>query len=227
MLRAAERLFKEKGYSATTIDEVAARAGVSPATVFNYYGTKSDLLLALIAEENAAIIQRLRELTRRGRRSTAGVVCSYLEAITTESLARTDRGAWRQVLATIVTNAHSDLSQKYIELRQQLVREVVRLVKNLQTEGALPRHCRPEILGKVFYQVHYALFLQLVADEGVTIKTYQSRLREEIGHLVDLICGVGITPDTDARGSGAGNTKAAVAKLNRSRKPLDSGTGSR
>src|SRR3546814_8173091 len=132
MLRAAERLFKEKGYSATTIDEVAARAGVSPATVFNYYGAKGDWLLALIAEENAAIIQRLRELTRRGRKSTSDVVCWYLEAITLESLARTDREAWRQVLATIVINANSDFGKKYVELRQQLICEVVRLVASLQ-----------------------------------------------------------------------------------------------
>lgn len=191
MLRVAERLFKERGYATTTIEEVANRAGVSPATVFNYYKTKGDLLLALIADENTAIIQHLQELTRRGRKSTTDVVCWYLEAITSESLARTDREAWRQVLASMVTNANSDFGKKYLELRQQLVGGVSRLVANLQDEGGLPEQCRPEILGNIFYQVHHAHFLRLVADEQMTMEIYRAALRAEIAHLVELICGLG------------------------------------
>ena len=41
---AAAELFLENGYAATTVDEIATRAGVSRATVFNYVSAKSDLL---------------------------------------------------------------------------------------------------------------------------------------------------------------------------------------
>ncbi len=41
---AAAELFLEHGYGATTVDEIATRAGVSRATVFNYVSSKSDLL---------------------------------------------------------------------------------------------------------------------------------------------------------------------------------------
>ncbi|OEI69105.1 TetR/AcrR family transcriptional regulator [Curtobacterium sp. ER1/6] len=41
---AAAELFLEQGYGRTTVDHIAARAGVSRATFFNYFGAKSDVL---------------------------------------------------------------------------------------------------------------------------------------------------------------------------------------
>ncbi|MBA8991422.1 AcrR family transcriptional regulator [Curtobacterium pusillum] len=41
---AAAELFLEQGYGRTTVDQIAARAGVSRATFFNYFTAKSDVL---------------------------------------------------------------------------------------------------------------------------------------------------------------------------------------
>jgi AcrR family transcriptional regulator len=51
MRRAADKLFRSKGYTKTSIEDIAAEAEVSPATVYNYFGTKFDLLHALMRPE--------------------------------------------------------------------------------------------------------------------------------------------------------------------------------
>ncbi|QVQ51182.1 TetR family transcriptional regulator [Spiractinospora alimapuensis] len=43
--RAAFRLFREQGFAATTVEQVAEQADVAPSTVFRYFPTKQDLLV--------------------------------------------------------------------------------------------------------------------------------------------------------------------------------------
>lgn len=71
----AFRLFRQQGYAATTIEQIADAAEVSPSTFFRYFPTKEDVVLhdaldpLMIRElenqpQNLSIIQALRRTTR-------------------------------------------------------------------------------------------------------------------------------------------------------------------
>lgn len=53
LLAAALDLFVEKGYAATRVEEVAARAGVSKGTLFLYFASKEELFKAVVRENIA------------------------------------------------------------------------------------------------------------------------------------------------------------------------------
>ena len=54
LLEAALALFVEKGFATARAEDIAARAGVSKATLYLYFRSKEDLLKALIAERFAS-----------------------------------------------------------------------------------------------------------------------------------------------------------------------------
>ena len=51
LLCAAQHLFGQKGYERTTTREIGATAGVDPALIARYFGSKADLYLAAVAAD--------------------------------------------------------------------------------------------------------------------------------------------------------------------------------
>ena len=83
ILRAAYRLFSERGITSVTIPEVAAASGVGRATVFRYFPSKLDLVVAIgawkwqeyIDARNASLSRRTLE-----RMTAAQWLRFYLDA---------------------------------------------------------------------------------------------------------------------------------------------------
>jgi AcrR family transcriptional regulator len=60
-LDVAEEVFAEHGYAAVSMEEIAARVGVSKPMLYDYFGSKEGLLLATIGRARG----ELREVTER------------------------------------------------------------------------------------------------------------------------------------------------------------------
>lgn len=56
---AAMRLFRAKGFEATTVEEIAAAADYSPSTFFRHFGSKEDVVFLDIREDLAAFERAL------------------------------------------------------------------------------------------------------------------------------------------------------------------------
>jgi AcrR family transcriptional regulator len=91
----ALRLFREQGYQATTVEQIAAAAEVSPSTFFRYFPTKEDLVL------QDDMDTRMVEALRRQPADLGPVAAA--------------RAASREAFASY-TEADLDLMQQNIEL---------------------------------------------------------------------------------------------------------------
>ncbi|MGC0370040.1 TetR/AcrR family transcriptional regulator [Microbacterium sp. SLBN-111] len=58
----AMRLFLDQGFEQTTIDQIAAAAGISRRSFFRYFGTKEDVLLGDLARDGERLRDALDEI---------------------------------------------------------------------------------------------------------------------------------------------------------------------
>jgi AcrR family transcriptional regulator len=78
LLDAALTLFVEKGFAATRVEEVAARAGVSKGTLFLYFQSKEELLKAVVHENLAGRFVQWNEEFERFEGSSADMLGACL-----------------------------------------------------------------------------------------------------------------------------------------------------
>jgi TetR/AcrR family fatty acid metabolism transcriptional regulator len=84
IMEAALRIFAEKGFQEATIAEIGREAGVSDATIYEYFGTKEDLLFAIpekisndAIEESVLIVPYIKDVEGRMRALLLGYVQLY------------------------------------------------------------------------------------------------------------------------------------------------------
>jgi AcrR family transcriptional regulator len=66
ILRTAADLFRERGYRASTLDDIASRLGMSKASLYTYFRAKEEMLAAISRETIAAFTRELALVLRSG-----------------------------------------------------------------------------------------------------------------------------------------------------------------
>lgn len=78
LLAAALNLFVERGYAATRLDDVAARAGVSKGTLYLYFSNKEDLFKAVVRENVLPVIGEAENIVASYEGSTAELFKEFI-----------------------------------------------------------------------------------------------------------------------------------------------------
>ena len=73
ILKAAENIFAQKGYSLTTMDDIAAEAQFSKATIYRYFQSKSELFFEIILNSFDEVAQKLRKIKQKEESSVQKV----------------------------------------------------------------------------------------------------------------------------------------------------------
>ena len=79
LLDAALDAFVERGYAATRLEDVAARAGVSKGTLYLYYANKEELFKAVVRRSIAPLIAETREHIERSQADSESLLGEFLD----------------------------------------------------------------------------------------------------------------------------------------------------
>ena len=120
---AALALFEERGYEATTVDEIAARAEVSTTTFFRYFPTKADVLLGDHGAELPAIRQAI--VDRPGPENDLVAIWQAIQAewVSAVNSERTARKARIVSTSDLLTGLSYDSGQRWLAVLAEALAE--------------------------------------------------------------------------------------------------------
>ena len=186
IVESARKLFLKQGFEKTTIEAIAEASGVSGVTVHKYYGTKAGILLAMVTQSDAQLIDRLdRELAQESG-NLIEIAAKFASTIVDHAMSNLEKEIWRQVISAVTLNGGSPLSQTYFELDQELAQVLVRRIKALQEAGDLPPSVDAEGLGKAMFHLQNARFIQFISSDDINSDEIARRFRRDLEALFSL-----------------------------------------
>jgi AcrR family transcriptional regulator len=133
ILAAAMSLFGKRGFRATTTEQIAAAAEVAAGTLYNYFGTKGAIVVALFGDATARLLEAGRAVVARPGRGPAQAVLRlfqiYLGLVDTFG-----RELLGEVFAAMLLDPEESV-EALAGMDQQLIAQVAELLAVLQARG--------------------------------------------------------------------------------------------
>lgn len=77
ILSAGMKLFSQRGLTYVTIDEIAEAADVGKGTIYNYFATKEDIVVAFMADLEARLSEQINSFSP-GKQSVHRILADYI-----------------------------------------------------------------------------------------------------------------------------------------------------
>ena len=183
MLATAARLFAERGYVATSIDDIAREAGVSRATVFTSVGGKPALLkaaydVALVGDDEAIpLVERPRSKRIRNEPDAR----RYLEHYAKLASEVAGRVAAISEVVRGAAGADPDARALYGKMQAERLIGARHIVGDIKAKGGLRGGLdTARAVDIVWTLIEPAIYVRLVHDRGWSARRYANWLAQTL-----------------------------------------------
>ncbi len=157
IIAAALESFAERGFAATRLDDIAARAGVTRGTLYLYFPSKEELFKAVVRQSIVPIIARGEAMVARSHEPSAELLTKLLLSIPM-AVAGSPVSAIPKLVLSEARN-FPDLARFYL---REVVRRGRRLLKAIIERGIERGEFRAVDRDHVFFSVMSPLLLAML-----------------------------------------------------------------
>ncbi|WP_050929782.1 TetR/AcrR family transcriptional regulator [Aestuariivita boseongensis] len=187
ILHIAGQLFNQNGFDATTMADIAAAADISPPTVFNYFGSKDNILSALLFEGTARErIQHLAQPRQTGL-PFANILGDLFCEITENTMRIAGKRVWRYAESANIRRPNSEFQREFAASD----RELLRLIRIYLTDYEIKLHTGAppdyDFLAQLMYDRWSARYFDFIKDDDMALEDHFALLREDAQSLVALL----------------------------------------
>ena len=182
----AARLFSSTGYDLTTIELVAARSNVSPATIYNNFENKIGLLLAVLIEEGEGVQQIGQKIIDQRTANNLSVIYRLIALYVDHPMEFMNKSCWRQALAASSASSHKKFTQEYQNVDKQLQIQLIELMHQLYNEDVFRTEVDPQSLGEIIWNNVDQMFTDFISDEKMSLEALKNTLKRQTEALLTL-----------------------------------------
>jgi len=182
----AARLFSSTGYDLTTIELVAARSNVSPATIYNNFENKIGLLLAVLIEEGEGVQQIGQKIIDQRTTNNLSVIYRLIALYVDHPMEFMNKSCWRQALAASSASSHKKFTQEYQNVDKQLQVQLIELMHQLYNEYVFRTEVDPQSLGEIIWNNVDQMFTDFISDEKMSLEALKNTLNRQTEALLIL-----------------------------------------
>jgi AcrR family transcriptional regulator len=187
ILESASRLFRETGFDAVRIEDIAQDAQMSPGTVYNYFTTKGDVLLAIVSMEVEEVLSAGEALLARPADDFETAAAELIGGYYDHSLNYLSKAMWRTAMAQAISAPEAAFSKRYTALDRRLTDQICRLIARLQARGRLRADLDGQVLGEMIFNDINLMFIEFVKDDALELRELQETLRQHLQLLARLV----------------------------------------
>ena len=190
ILEAALGLFDDQGFAATTVEQIAERTGVSIPTVFNYFGSKQDILLAVVEQADLRAVNDA-QLSMPAFDNAVDAMCHLEALIVQHELQVLPPSIWRELLPLGLVGPKP---ATVLPLNARLVEEIARLLRDLQARQLLNQAIDVDFVAYFLNDYSSMQFMRLVQEDPPDFTAHQARVRQMTQMLFDGLAPRPTTP---------------------------------
>jgi AcrR family transcriptional regulator len=187
ILQAATDLFRQGGYPAARIEDIAAAAEVSVGTFYNYFGTKGDVLLAIVTLEVEEVLMAGEALLANPPCDVATALTNLIDGYLDHSLVYLSKEMWRTAMAITIEHPDTPFSARYTQLDAILTDQICTLIAALQCHGHARRDIDAQTIGEVLFNNLNMMFIEFVKNEPMPLATLQASVARQTAPLAALL----------------------------------------
>jgi AcrR family transcriptional regulator len=186
IIAAARGLFADSGIENITMEAIADIAGVSIVTVYNYYGTKSGVLLALVAESDRELLETMERSLAGRSRTLIELVLGFAGIILDHTLTHLDKAIWRQVIAASVADSDPRFGALYRDLDDRLALVLTTEIEGLARQGKIAAPTSILNLGRALFNLQNMRFIEFISTDETNKPETLLRLKNDLTALLGL-----------------------------------------
>ncbi|MCD4708879.1 MAG: TetR/AcrR family transcriptional regulator [Candidatus Sabulitectum sp.] len=187
-MNSSRHLFFTSGYKATSMGEIAGHSSVAVGTLYNYFKSKGEIMLAITNEDATDLFVPVSS-SEMDALSVEDLIWQFTDKLI-GFISAYPRELVKELIGVFWDEGQENLSNGLTSLDIRIMSQITQMLRILKESGRVKEETDPEIVALALYGMATTAVMWYSVDSERTLEETQETIAAMIGHFCR-----GILPD--------------------------------